>query len=79
MEWTVVTVLVVLIGLIAAIVRPLLKWNTNLVENTDAIKNLTETMKSNENRNEKEHGELWNELDKHDGRITELERKGGAD
>lgn len=75
MEWTVVTVLVVLVGLIAAISRPLLNWNTNLTENTMAIKGLTEAVKGNENRNEKEHGEIWNELDKHDGRLTELERQ----
>ena len=79
MEWVTVTVLVVLITLITAIVKPLIKWNTSLVENTDATRHLTETMKSNESRNEKEHGKIWDKLDNHDGRIIELERKGGTE
>lgn len=74
-EWTVVGVLVVLVGLISAFVKPLIKWNTSLTENTMAIKGLTDTIRNNEKTNEKAHCEIWDELDKHDGRITELERK----
>lgn len=80
-EWGVVGVLVVLVGLVAAILSPALKWNTTntkaMTENTMALKALTETIKSNETRNEKEHGEIWIELDEHDKRISCIE-KGGA-
>ena len=75
MEWTIVGVIVVLVGLIGAFVKPLIKWNTSLVENTTAIKGLTEAVKGNENRNEKEHGKIWDKLDDHDERINELEKK----
>lgn len=86
MEWTVVGVLVVLIGLIVSIVRPLLKWNTCLTENTMAIKGLTDSIKGNEQINTEEHNELWivcdkqgEKLNEHDTRITVLEKeKGGA-
>lgn len=86
MEWTVVGVLVVLIGLIVSIVRPLIKWNTCLTENTMAIKGLTDSIKGNEQINTEEHNELWGVCDKHgeklnehDTRITVLEKeKGGA-
>lgn len=86
MEWTVVGVLVVLIGLIVSIVRPLLKWNTSLTENTMAIKGLTDSIKGNEQINTEEHNALWSVCDKHgeklnehDTRITVLEKeKGGA-
>lgn len=77
MEWTVVTVIVVLIGLVGALIKPLIKWNTSLTENTMALRAQTETIKSNETRNEKEHGEIWTELDEHDKRISCIE-KGGA-
>lgn len=73
MEWTVVGVIVVLIGLIAAIVKPLLSWNTSLTENTDAIKQLTETIKSNEKANEKEHIAIWDEVEKHGDMLSKHE------
>lgn len=74
-EWGVVSVLVVLIGLVGALVKPLIKWNVSLAENTLATKALTKTIKDNETRNEKEHGEIWTELDDHDKRISCIEHK----
>jgi len=79
MEWTIVTVIVVLAGLVGAFMKPLLKWNASIVENTVATRNLTETMRLNEQRNEKEHDDIWDELDRHDERITIIEHKGGLD
>jgi len=74
MEWTVVVVIVTLTGLIGALVKPLIKWNTSLTENTVAIKTLTSTINRNETQNEKEHGEIWDELGDHDKRISNIER-----
>jgi hypothetical protein len=74
-EWTVVGVLVVLVGLIAAIVKPLLSWNTNLVENTSAIRALTNVMNANEADNKKEHGEIWDKLGDHDDTINKHETR----
>ena len=74
-EWGVVGVLVVLIGLVGVLVKPLIKWNVSLTENTMATKALTETIKDNETRNEKEHGEIWEELDEHDKRISCIEHQ----
>lgn len=73
-EWGVVGVLVVLVGLVAALVKPLIQWNTSLTKNTMALTALTETIKSNETRNKEEHGEIWCELDKHDERISHIEK-----
>lgn len=75
-EWGVVGVLAVLIGLVGVLVKPLIKWNTSLTENTQATLALTETIKGNEARNEKEHSEIWVELKEHDGRISSIERGG---
>ena len=74
-EWGVVGVLVVLIGLVATLVKPLIRWNVSLTENTMATKALTKTIKDNETRNEKEHGEIWEELDEHDKRISCIEHQ----
>ena len=48
-----------------------------VTENTMALRAQTETIRANETRNEKEHGEIWTELDEHDKRISCIE-KGGA-
>lgn len=73
MEWTVVTVIVVLIGLVGALIKPFIKLNTTLTENTMAIKAHTKTMERYECENKNEHKEIWQELDKHDERITKVE------
>lgn len=74
-EWGVVGVLVVLIGLVGVLVKPLIKWNVSLAENTLATKALTKTIKDNETRNEKEHGKIWSELGEHDKRISCIEQQ----
>ena len=64
MEWTIVGVIVVLIGLVAAITKPLLAWNTNLTENTMAIKGLTDSIRGNEKSNAEEHIAIWDAVEK---------------
>ena len=73
-EWSVVTVLVVLVGLLATLVKPIVKLNTSLEKNTLATEVLTETIKDNEIRNKEEHGEIWEELDEHDRRLSHIEK-----
>ena len=84
MEWTIVGVIVVLIGLVAAITKPLLAWNTNLTENTMAIKGLTDSIKGNEKCNAEEHIALWDSVEKqgdtlnrHETEIAVLKEKVG--
>ena len=74
MEWTIVGVLVVLVGLIAAVTKPLLAWNTNLTENTMAIKALTDSIKGNEKSNAEEHVAIWDEMEKHGEKIGEHDK-----
>ena len=65
MEWTIVGVVVVLVGLVGAFAKPLLSWNTNLTENTMAIRGLTDSIKGNEKSNADEHLAMRDELEKH--------------
>ena len=83
-EWAVVGVIVVLIGLIGAVVKPLIKWNTSLTENTVAIKDLTDSIKGNEKSNAEEHIAIWEEVEKqgdmlnqHDKDIAVIKEKVG--
>lgn len=72
-EWGVVGVLVVLVGLFGALIKPIVKLTNTVALNTFATESLTKTMIANESRNKEEHGEIWTELDKHDERISKLE------
>ena len=76
-EWGVLLVLVVLDWACRGnLVKPLIKWNVSLAENTLATKALTKTIKDNETRNEKEHGEIFGQnLDEHDKRISCIEHQ----
>lgn len=76
MEWTIVGVIVVLVGLIATLVKPLINLNTSIVKNTMATKTLSQSIERYEIDNKSEHGEIWDELKEHDGRISAFERKG---
>ena len=69
-EWAVVGVIVVLVGLVSAFVKPLLAWNTNLTENTMAIKGLTDSIKGNEKSNAEEHIAIWDVVEKHDEKLN---------
>lgn len=84
-EWTVVTVVVALVGLVVAVAGPLIKLNTTLAKldaNVDALRG---EMKSLTTRNSESHDRIFKRLDEtdttindHETRITVLETaKGG--
>lgn len=78
-EWSVVTVMIALIGLFSTVYGPLSK---NTKENTKAmtelsinIRNLTEQVKAQEEDNEKAIKRLWSHNDEQDARILNVEQK----
>lgn len=80
MEWTVVTVIISLVGLLIAIITPIIKLNstiTKLTTQVDSfIKGLEEfkvryTNQLTEFKNT--HDELYDKVDDHEHRITVLE------
>ena len=80
MEWTVVTVLITLSGLIIAIMTPLLKLNSNIVRLSASVDVLTGEMEKYTAKNDQSHDKLWKKneeqdatLDDHEHRLTILE------
>lgn len=72
-EWAVVTVIVTLVGLIAAIVTPLVKLSstlTNLKANMEHLKEDVETLESS---SEKGSGKLWEHEKEQDRHLSQLE------
>ena len=71
LEWIVVGVIVTLIGLVTAIVTPMLKLNTSITTLTTKMAQLIAIQE----KNEKKHEGYDNELEDHEIRITVLEGK----
>jgi len=81
-EWTVVTVIVVLSGLVISFVKPLISLNGTLTRLTEAVKVLERELNSISGRNSEAHARLWKKeqeqdslLADHEKRLTCLERK----
>lgn len=86
MQWTVVTVIIALVGLVIAICSPLIKnvkeRATETKENTQAmtqltmsIKNLSEKLMLFENNNTQAHRRLWQHNDKQDKLLEDFSKR----
>lgn len=53
--------------LIIAVAKPMISANAATVENTCAIKALTDVM----TENKEEHGKIWDKLGEHDGELRQ--------
>ena len=67
-EWTVVTVIVALVGLFFTIGKPIINLNTNITILNEGIKNLNKRQDRFEQDSCKEHEELW----EHEGEQDKL-------
>lgn len=86
MEWTVVTVIIALVGLFAAVAGPMLKLNSTIVKlitRMDAFQDGLEGFKGRYTNQIQEckrtHDDLYNKVDDHEHRITILETRKGGD
>lgn len=82
MEWTVVGVLVVLVGLIISVLTPAIKLNTSVTKLGTLVDQLNAQLKDMERNNKEAHQRIWGALDEHketlgdhETRITVLESK----
>ena len=82
-EWTVVTALVVLLGLIVTVAKPLLSLNSTIIRLTDAVKVLEKNLESIAGQNRQQHEKLWKreaeqdeKLRDHEFRIRQMETCG---
>ena len=82
-EWTVVTVIVVLSGLVISFVKPLVTLNGTLTRLADAVAVLERELKDMSDRNREAHGRLWEKeaeqderLRDHELRLSRMERTG---
>lgn len=82
MEWTVVTVIIALVGFVAAVIKPIVNLNSTIVKLTTVVDNLKEDMDGFGTKNTESHRRIWEKnnqqdetLDDHEKRITTIEAK----
>ena len=79
-EWTIVGVIVVLVGLILSVSKPIISFNSSVLRLEGVVKTLEKTVKRVDVDNREEHSELWEAVDRtstrqadHEVRIKLLE------
>lgn len=75
MEWTVVTALVVIVGLFFTIGKPIINLNTNITILNEGIKNLSKRQEKHEQDSDKEHEVIWKHEAEQDERLIAHEMR----
>lgn len=71
MEWTVVTVIIAVVGLFFTVGKPIINLNTNITVLSESIKSLNKRQDKFEADSTKEHSELWEHEDEQDRMLEE--------
>ena len=81
-EWGVFIALITIIGFVVTVTTPLIKLNTTIIKNTDAVNSLNEKYDEINRSNSESHKLMWGKIDEHgekigehEGRIKALEDK----
>ena len=82
MEWTVVVVLIALVGLVISVLTPAIRLNTSVTKLSTLVDSLNGKLSAMESNNTDAHRRIWTELDgqketlhQHETRITVLEKR----
>ncbi|MCD7933780.1 MAG: hypothetical protein LUF77_00435 [Oscillospiraceae bacterium] len=82
-EWTVVSVIVVLAGLLLSLLKPLISLNSTLTRLTDTVEKLEQELAEIAEKNREAHTRLWDKaaaqdemLQAHTLQLARLEREG---
>lgn len=68
-EWTVISVLVTLVGLGAAIIKPLMSLKGVITRLSGLVENLEDSMSSAVVKNREAHERIWERIDEQEGQL----------
>ncbi|MCI6646500.1 MAG: hypothetical protein MSH16_02510 [Oscillospiraceae bacterium] len=74
-EWTVVTVLVALLGLFATVAKPIVSLNATIARLGETVERLDAKLTELTEHNADSHRRLWEECDRHGQRIEDHETR----
>jgi hypothetical protein len=82
MEWTTVTVIIALVGLGAAVIKPIVSLTQSITKLTVVVERLERELDEQSEHSRESHKRLWdhneeqdNRLDDHERRIHDMEHK----
>ena len=68
-EWTVVTVIIAIIGLLGAVMKPLLSLNSTITRLCKSVDSLETQLTKIVDKNSEAHGRMWQQIDEQEKRI----------
>ena len=74
-EWTIVSVLAVLVGLLVSILKPIINLTRELSRLTTAVTELEKKVESLTAKSSDGRQRIWNHIEEQDGRISTCEKK----
>ena len=74
-EWTVVAVIIALVGLIAAIAKPLISLNSAITRLNTLVEGLREDLKQLTVDNKSSHARLWDRVNEHTDQLADHETR----
>ena len=74
-EWGVVVVIIALVGLIAAVVGPIVKLNTTITRLTVVIGKMEGDFDKLTTKNTESHGRLWDKNEEQDKKLEDHEKR----
>lgn len=75
MEWTVVTVVIALVGLGAAIVKPIVSLTRSITSLTVVVERVEKELASQARHSEQSHRRIWAKNEEQDGRLDDHEMR----
>ena len=77
MEWTTVTVIIALTGLVVGIATPIVKLTSSITKFSTILENLIAQEKKAEDENRASHKEIWERNDEQDDLLNKHEQRIG--
>jgi len=74
-EWNVVTVIIALVGLGAAVMKPMLTLNTSIVKLTARMENVSQGLDDLNDKNTENHKRIWDRMDEHGDQLKDHEKR----
>ena len=75
MEWTVVTALVALAGLGAAVVKPIVSLTRSITALTVVVERIERELATQARHSQESHRRIWGKNEEQDGRLDDHERR----
>lgn len=75
MEWTTVTVIIALVGLGAAVIKPIVSLTQSITRLTVVVDRLERELDDQSEHSRESHKRLWDHNDEQDNRLDDHERR----